>query len=38
MGLGEKIFEFSLPNLQGQPVSIQDYRGKKVLIFMWASW
>jgi len=38
MTLGETIFDFTLPDLNGQPVSISEYRGKKTLIFMWASW
>ncbi|UOF89521.1 redoxin domain-containing protein [Fodinisporobacter ferrooxydans] len=38
MALGEKIFDFALPDLDGNLVSLQEYRGKKVLIFMWASW
>ncbi|TCS72067.1 peroxiredoxin family protein [Effusibacillus lacus] len=35
---GDVIFDFSLPDLNGKPVSIREYRGKKVLIIMWASW
>jgi peroxiredoxin len=38
MALGETIFDFTLPDLEGNPVSIRDYRGKKTLIFMWSSW
>lgn len=38
MNLGETIFDFTLPDLDGQPVSITEYRGKKTLIIMWASW
>ena len=30
--------DFTLPNRQGQPVRLSDFRGKKVLIVTWASW
>jgi hypothetical protein len=30
--------DFTLLNRQGQPVSLKDFRGKKVLIVTWASW
>ena len=30
--------DFSLPNQNGDMVSLSDYRGKKVLILTWASW
>jgi peroxiredoxin len=36
--LGEIHPEFELPGLNGQPVHLSDYRGKNLLIFMWASW
>jgi len=29
---------FTLKNLQGQPVSLSDYKGKAVLITFWATW
>ncbi|WP_447973844.1 peroxiredoxin family protein [Nitrospira sp. Kam-Ns4a] len=29
---------FTLPDLQGQPVSLAAYRGKLVLINFWATW
>ena len=29
---------FTLKNLQGQPVSLSDYKGKAVLINFWATW
>jgi peroxiredoxin len=29
---------FSLENLEGNSVSLSDYRGKKVLLNMWATW
>jgi hypothetical protein len=30
--------DFALPNLEGTPVRLSDFRGKKVLIVTWASW
>jgi peroxiredoxin len=30
--------DFTLENLSGETVSLSDYRGKKVIINMWATW
>lgn len=30
--------DFTLPNRQGQPVRLSDFKGKKVLLVTWASW
>ncbi len=30
--------DFSLPDLQGKPHRLSDFRGKKVLLVTWASW
>ncbi len=30
--------DFTLPNMDGEPVSLMDFRGKKVAVFAWASW
>ncbi len=30
--------DFTLPDLQGKPHSLSDYRGKKVLLVAYASW
>jgi peroxiredoxin len=37
--LGEGHPEFTLPDIHtGKPVSLSDYRGKKVLLVQFASW
>jgi peroxiredoxin len=36
--IGKKLENFSLPNQLGKSVSIEDFRGKIVLIYFWASW
>jgi len=30
--------DFTLPDLDGKPVRLSDFRGKKTLVYMWASW
>ncbi len=30
--------DFTLPDLEGRPHALTDYRGKKVLLVFWASW
>jgi AhpC/TSA family len=30
--------DFTLPDLEGKPHSLSDFRGKKVLLVTWASW
>jgi AhpC/TSA family len=30
--------DFTLPDLEGRPHSLTDYRGKKVFLVFWASW
>jgi cytochrome oxidase Cu insertion factor (SCO1/SenC/PrrC family) len=29
---------FTLPDLEGRPVKLGDYRGKALLLFFWATW
>ncbi len=35
---GEAVPEIVLPDLDGNPVALSSFRGKKLLVFMWASW
>lgn len=30
--------DVALTNMKGEFVSLRDYRGKKVILFNWASW
>ena len=36
--VGQLAPDFTLPPLDGGKVSLHDYRGKKVIVFMWTSW
>jgi len=37
--VGERHAEFTLPDIQtGKPVSLSDFRGKKILLIQFASW
>jgi len=36
--VGEPAPEFTLPALEGRTVRLADYRGKRLILFMWASW
>jgi peroxiredoxin len=38
MKLGEKMRDFTLADVNGNPISIESYKGKKVLVYMWATW
>jgi hypothetical protein len=35
---GEMVPDITLPQLDGQPLALSSFRGKKLLVFMWASW
>lgn len=36
--IGEKAPQFTLKNIDGEDVSLADFRGKKVVLSFWASW
>ena len=37
-GLRPNALDFTLPDQNGNPVSLSDFRGSKVLLITWASW
>ena len=36
--VGEKAPGFTLPTVDGTPLSLSDLLGRKVVMFSWASW
>jgi peroxiredoxin len=36
--VGKQVPDFSLPDVNGHPISLASYRGKYVLVDFWASW
>jgi peroxiredoxin len=36
--VGDALPPIVLPGLDGRSIRLQDYRGKRLLVFMWASW
>jgi len=38
LGIGLQVPDFTLPTLDGKQVRLADFRGKRVILFMWASW
>ncbi len=38
VGLGADAPRFTIANLQGDPVSLEDHRGRVVLVNIWATW
>ena len=36
--VGEVAPDVTLPGIDGRTVRFSDFRGKRLLIFMWASW
>ncbi len=37
--VGERVPDFAFPSVDGRTmVRLSDYRGRRVLIFTWASW
>jgi peroxiredoxin len=37
-GVGDAMPDLALPATDGRVVRLSDYRGRRVLVFMWASW
>ena len=38
VNVGDEAPDFALRSLEGAEVRLSDYRGKKLVLFMWASW
>ena len=36
--VGDQSPDFSLPSLDGELTSLSSLRGRKLIVFMWASW
>lgn len=36
--IGQHVPDIILPDLDGRQVTLRDYRGRKVILFTWASW
>ena len=36
--LGSAAPPFALPTLSGETLRLSDFRGQRLLVFMWASW
>ena len=36
--VGDAAPDFALRALDGEEVRLSDYRGKRLVLFMWASW
>lgn len=37
-GIGSPFPEVTLQNMDGKPIRLSHFRGKKVVLFTWASW
>lgn len=38
VSVGDRAPDFTLPALDGRDVSLSQYRGKRLILFFWASW
>ena len=36
--VGDALPPIALPSLDGRTIRLNDYRGQRLLVFMWASW
>ena len=38
LAVGDTLPDISLPGVDGTLIHLRDYRGRRLFIFMWASW
>ena len=38
VSVGDEAPDFTLRSMDGDDVRLSDFRGKKLILFMWASW
>lgn len=38
VGAGSEMIDFTLPDLNGKPVKLSDYKGKVIFLNFWATW
>jgi peroxiredoxin len=38
VNVGDEAPDFTLRSLDGEEVGLSEYRGKKLVLFMWGSW
>ena len=38
LGVGDTLPDMVLPDLTGTPVNLRRFSGRRVILFMWASW
>ena len=38
LGVGDQLPDLRLPGVDGTPINLADFRGRRLFIFMWASW
>ena len=36
--VGSRVPDFTLPTLSGEATRLSDFKGKRIALFMWASW
>lgn len=36
--VGDRLPELALPTIDGRAIRLSDYKGTRLLMFMWASW
>jgi peroxiredoxin len=38
IGEGDRLPDIALPDVNGRPLRLSSFRGKRLFVFMWASW